>query len=98
MIDWSEEHLDRLEKLFENRWEDFVRGNSNLNDSWLDFCDKHDIVQIVQEDVRWWFNRKNNIDHVVIGNPEAVNFGAVNHIAVPEAFAEKCLVLGFVPE
>lgn len=95
-MNFNDEHLDRLEKMFEDRWEDFVRGNGQPSDTWLNFCDKHDIVQIVQEEVRWWFNH--NHDHVVVGNPEAVNFGAVNHIAVPKEFAEKCLILGFVPE
>lgn len=99
-MNWTDDSLDKLEKIFEIKYEDF---ENEADDAFLDFCDKYEIVLIEKEEQRWWLNF--NIDHVIVQNPESkvheniqFNFVGFEFMAIPKQFAEKCLILGHIPD
>lgn len=101
-MEWTPEAIDRIEQLFRDRFEQFVRSGLPLNKSdsvWLDFCDKYEVVQMSEENLKDCFNfgpeHHRLGDVICIENPEAdIDF---RHLFVPKKFAENCLILGFVP-
>lgn len=100
-MEWTPDNIERLERLFRDRFEDFVRRGTkySLSELWLDFCDKYEVVQMGTENLKDCFNfgpdRHRQDEVVCIENPEPEHHFLF--LLVPKKFAEKCLVLGFVP-
>lgn len=94
-MNWTEDNLDKLETILQNKYENLIRSSLSINEAFLDFCDKYEIIMIEKEELRWWLNF--NKDHAVVENPERLSDDFF-YIAIPNAFAEKCLILGYAPD
>ena len=101
-MEWTPESIDRIERLFSDRFEKTLCETTAkpLSELWLDLCDKYEIVQMGNENLKDCFNfgpdRHRKEDVLCIENPEPDDHFIF--LLVPKKFAEKCLVLGFVPE
>jgi len=88
---WNDVKVFRLEELFKNKFHEQLHENPEL---WLDYCDKHKIIQMSPSEVEEFFNHKSKT-HVCLDNPESDN--QFLWIIVPKKFAEKALMLGGLP-
>jgi hypothetical protein len=81
-----------------DKYENLIREGKKADDSFVDYCDKYEIVIIPKDEQRWWLNF--NIDSVIVQNPESSlsPWHEFEFIAIPKAFAEKCLILGYAPD
>ena len=96
-------NIEKLEKLFSIKYESVVtepfqheyilnQNNRVAGDHrWVDYCDKYKILIVHPEWIKETFN-ENRKNMICIDSPEN-NWW----LLVPKKFAEKCLVLGYLP-
>lgn len=88
---WDDVKVFRLEGMFKAKFHDDLHADPEL---WLDYCDKHKIIQMSPPEVEEFFNWKSKT-HLCLDNPEFSN--QFLWIIVPKKFAEKVLMLGGLP-
>lgn len=88
---WNDAKVIRLEEMFKEKFHEQLEGESDL---WLEYCDRHKIIQMSPPEVEEFFNWKSKT-HLCLDNPEFDN--QFLWILVPKKFAEKVLLLGGLP-
>lgn len=89
-------NIERLEEIFKERYQQLLsveqaREKKYDEDFWVDYCDRHKITIMHPEWVKECFNEENK-GMVCIYSPENSWW-----LMVPKKFAEKVLVLGYLP-
>lgn len=86
--------LDKLESMFEKKYQEICKNSKDPNEIWVGYCDKHNVLLMHSEWVREEFNspRKNMI--CIHNVEEKSNEYVCDWLLVPKKFAEKALVLG----
>ncbi len=90
-MQWNDVKVFRLEDMFKEKFQEHLHGDSDL---WLDYCDRHKIIQMSPSEVEEFFNHKSKT-HLCLDNPESDN--QFLWILVSKKFAEKILMLGGPP-
>jgi len=90
-MNWDDVKSIRLEEMFKDKFHDHLHGDSDL---WLDYCDKHKIIQMSPAEVEEFFNHKSRT-HLCLDNPEFDN--QFLWLLVSKNFAERALMLGGLP-
>ena len=90
--------LDKLEGLFDERHRQLVELRKGALDEsfFIDYCDEHKIVMVHRDWVREAFNEPRK-DKVCIWSPEESDYDKLAWLLVPRKFAERALILGFLP-
>lgn len=86
--------LDKLQDIFDDRYKSLYREKRD-DEFFINYCDEHGIVMMHGEWVRECFNEPRE-DKICILSPEDAH-NSPNWLLVPRQFAERALVLGFLP-
>lgn len=88
--------IEKLEEIFKEKYQQLLsveqaRGKNYDDDFWVNYCDRHKIKIMHPEWVKECFNEEAK-GMVCIFSPENEWW-----LLVPKKFAEKVLVLGYLP-
>lgn len=92
LSDFSIKSIDRLQKIFDTKFEQIDREVGV--EFWLDLMDQHDCRVIDATEVADVFNFVENQNNILIDDPDDRSLG---WILVPRETAKKILVLGELP-
>jgi hypothetical protein len=90
--------IDKLEQLFRDKYEKLVSAAENsdeIYESWISYCDKHKVFLLHPEWMRESLNEGMK-GRICIHTPEE-DRNASPWLLVPKKFAERALILGFLP-
>lgn len=90
---------DKLEELFEARYKQLKAKftKDELDDFWVDYCDKHKIFMLHADWLRDELNRGLKGRICIHNCEEMFHENVCPWLLVPKKFAERCLVLGGLP-
>lgn len=90
--------IDKLEEIFEKRYRELCRGDDfRVNDDfYADWCDRHRVIMLHPEYLAEVLNEGKMRGRVCISSPEQGKDPAP-WLLVPKKFAEKTLILGYLP-
>ena len=89
--------FDKLEQLFRDKYEKLVSAaedSDEIYESWISYCDKHKVFLLHPEWMRESLNEGMK-GRICIHTPE--DSLASPWLLVPKKFAERVLILGFLP-
>lgn len=88
-------NLEKLERLFWDRYKTLLGEALDEEEFFVNYCDKHKIVMMHHEWVQECFNEPRKT-RICVLSPERTK-NSPQWLLVPRRFAEKALVLGFLP-
>jgi hypothetical protein len=90
--------IDKLEHLFREKYKKLVSSaekSVDIDESWISYCDKHKIFLLHPHWMRESLNEGMK-GRICVHNPEEFD-DASPWLLVPKKFAERALILGFLP-
>lgn len=88
--------IDKLERLFDKKYRNL--GATPEDEIWVDYCDLHKIVMLHGEWLAKTLNEGGMRGKVCIHNCEEIfHENVCPWLLVPRKFAERALILGYLP-